>query len=289
MSLLRLFTVFLFASFLYLASHGQPVSAEETKPVHIEVDASVLGFEPSFSYKITKDRLLVQAPAFISSIGATAVHDPHWNTVTISKGGQHIQLTAGVPVAHINGKKVALEVAPEHVKGELLIPLRAVGQALAVQVDWNPAYRAAILSTQQKNPGIVDKQMLTLAKEGRVKAISFSLGSTRQQIERAWGKPFDSYFYEGGKFFAYQSCTCSVLYDQHDQAAIFDLSAKKIGVLRTEDVRRILGKPKWEEESATHSEYLLYYPIGEYALTFFSTFQEGSIMSLWLQKQHADS
>ncbi|WP_167569001.1 stalk domain-containing protein [Brevibacillus migulae] len=289
MNQLRLLAVFLFASFLYLACNGQPVFAEGTKPVHIEVDASVLGYEPSFSYKIVKDRLLVQAAAFLTAIDAAEAHDPHWNTVTISKDGKRIQLTAGVPVAHINGKNVTMEVAPELVKGELLIPLRATSQALGVDVEWNPAYRAAILSTQQRSPGIVDKQMLSLAKEGRVKAIPFSLGSSRQQIEQAWGKPFDSYYYEGGKFFAYQSCSCSVFYDQHDQAAIFDLPAKKIGVLRAEDVRRILGKPKWEEESATHSEYLLNYPIGEYALTFFSTFREGSIMSLWLQKQHLDS
>ena len=175
-----------------------------------------------------------------------------------------------------------MQVAPEQDRSELLVPLRFVSETLGVKVEWNARYRAAVLSTQKKNFGIVDKQMLSLAKEGKIKALSLPLGIARQQIEQQWGKPFDSYYYEGGQFFAYQACTCSVFYDSQGNSAIYDLLAKKIGYLKTADVRMVLGKPEWEGENATHSGYLLYYPAGAYQLAFFATFQEGTIMSLWL-------
>ncbi len=285
MNKVRLLFFFLFASFFCWAIDEQPVSAEVVKPVHIEVDAGVLTYDSGFHYKLVNDRLLVQASTLIPSLGAKEQHDLVWESVTISKGKMSIVLKAGQHAALVNGKHIRLEVAPVKDRGGLLIPLRFVSETLGVKVEWNAQYRAAVLSTQKKNLGIVDKQMLSLARAGKVKSLSLPLGISRLQIEKQWGKPFDSYYYEGGQFFAYQSCTCSVFYDSQGRSAIYDLSSKKVGYLKVADVRSVLGKPEWEEENATHSDYLLHYPAGEYALTFSATFQEGTIMSLWLQKQ----
>lgn len=285
MGKIRLLFFILFAFWFGWCFHGQPVQAVAYKPVHIEVDASVLSYDPAFTYQIVNDRLLVQTSALAKAIGASEQLDPARESVTISKAARKIVLKANSPYALVNEKKVPLEVAPRQEHGELLVPLRFVSQTLGVKVEWNAAYRAAILSTHKKHPGIVDKQMLMLAGKGTVKGVAFPLGTPQQQIERAWGQPFDSYYYEGGKFFAYKGCNCSVLYDEQGKAAIYELFSPKVGYLYTEDVRKVLGKPEWEDESATHSNYLLYYPVGSYAITFFATFREGTIMSLWLEKR----
>ncbi|NGQ94899.1 DUF4309 domain-containing protein [Brevibacillus sp. SYP-B805] len=269
---------------------GRTAHAADAPAAAIEVDGNVLTYMEQFEYTIVQDRLLVSAAELFASLGAQVEHDPAWTTITAVKGSNKLQLRAGTSFAVVNGQRVKLPLAPRPQKGGMLVPLRFVSESLGAQVEWVAYARTAVIATRPKDFGIVEKEMLALAARGEVKGIPVTLGAAREDIEKTWGKPVDTYAYEGGIFHLYAACGCAVLYDDTGKAAILWVFQQQIGYLRAEDVRRALGKPEWERESDTHAAYLLRYPAQANVLTFFATFRDGTITALWLEKnvRHPD-
>jgi hypothetical protein len=276
----------LFGLFFTLAA-GQAAHADNSPPATIELDGNVLTFMEHFEYIFAGDRLLVSAPELFAALGANVEHDPAWQNMTATKDNHTLQLQAGKNTACLDGKKVALEHSPRPGKGGMLVPLRFVSESLGAKVEWYADSRTVVIMNKAKNLGIVDKELLPLAAKGLVKGIPFPLGTERNQIEKLVGSPTDSNMFEGGSFFYYPPCDCAVLYDEQNHAAILWLFPQKIGNLRTQDVRKVLGKPEWEEESQTHVMYLLYYPAGPHAITFHATFKDGTVNGLWLEKKRS--
>lgn len=270
---------------LFLLMFAAPAWASEyrqAKPVSGEVDGHIISFEQQ-DYVILNERILVPPEKLLSLLEAKYSWNEKSKTLTADRGSRRIVLTVGKPTANVNGTvKRAMPSVQLH-NSRPIIPLRLVSEALGAKVEWYSDTRTAIVITKPKKLGIVQKELLTIAAEGKMKGFPFPLGTPRQVIEKSLGTPIADDYYEGGQFFLYANCHCSLLYNEKHQLSILWLGREKIGMLRTADIRRILGKPKWEDNSATHDGiYFLYYPAGKNSITFHASSKHGVIDSLWL-------
>lgn len=273
-------------SFLFCLFLSAPAYAEQTrKPVSVEIDGDVFSYEQS-SYQIANDRILVPFEHLFTLLGTQYHWDEKTQTVTATKGEQKVTVTIDKPQAMFNGKKVNLSPPAQIILTEPMVPLRAVSEALGAKVIWDKETRTAMVDIQPKKLGIIGKDLLPLAANGKAQGFLFELGTPRKTIEQKWGTPTESYYYEGGEFFMYKGCNCSILYNDDQKASIFWLNATLVGNVKTADVRNVIGKPRWEEENPTHSGYLMYYPSGKNSLMFHSASKNGTINSLKLSDRY---
>lgn len=273
--------VLLIAIFTFFAA--ETASAEVTQRVSVEVDGEVFSFEQA-DYILTGGRILVPDQHLFVRLGAKNSWNEKTKTITATKGTRKLALTVGKSIAVINGKKVKVE-QPARIIGErTMVPLRLASEALGAKVSWDPETRTAFVDMREKKLGIMDKGMLSLGAQGKVKGFPIELGTLRTEVEQKWGKPSEIFYYEGGQFYMYKVCDCAIFYNESNAASILWLGSANIGHVKTADVRQILGKPKWEEESQTYTEYLLYYPTGSSSnsIMFRSSSKNGTVNSLWL-------
>jgi len=82
-------------------------------------------------------RTLVPLRTIFEALGATIEWDNATKTVTAEKGDTVIVLTIGSTSPTVNGKIVPIDQPGIIVDGRTLVPLRFVGEALGVKVDWD--------------------------------------------------------------------------------------------------------------------------------------------------------
>jgi hypothetical protein len=63
--------------------------------------------------------------------------DPATQDVTISKGGMVVQLTIGSTTMLLDGKAIAMDVAPEISNGRTCLPVALVAEALGANIAWD--------------------------------------------------------------------------------------------------------------------------------------------------------
>jgi len=114
-------------------SQPSDASSSNTK-ISVALDGHALSFD--VQPVIKNGRVMVQARAISEDLGAAIRYDDNPLTVTITKGSISISLQAGSPVADVNGKRIALDVLPEIIKGHIYVPIRLVAEAMGCQVDW---------------------------------------------------------------------------------------------------------------------------------------------------------
>ncbi|MCL6577637.1 copper amine oxidase N-terminal domain-containing protein [Kyrpidia sp.] len=94
------------------------------------------GLQPSFDVPpvVQDGRTLVPIRQIAEALGATV----NWNqgTVTIRREKQTVTLRIGDPSASVNGQNITLDVPPELSGGRTLVPLRFVGEAFGMAVDY---------------------------------------------------------------------------------------------------------------------------------------------------------
>lgn len=272
-----------FLLIVFFACMAGTASAEEAQRVSVEVDGDVLSFEQA-DYIVAGGRILVPYQQIFAELEAKQSWNGKTKTITASKGTRQVVLTVGKSIAVINGKKVQIEQPARIIGDRIMVPLRLVSEALGAKVSWDLETRTAFVDMREKTLGIMENGMLALAAQGEVKGFPFALGTARTEIEEQWGKPGESFYYEGGEFFIYKGCDCAIFYNETNQASILWLTSAKIGHVKTADVRQILGKPKWEDEDQTHTGYLLYYPAdnNSNSIMFHASSKNGTIVSLWL-------
>ncbi len=91
--------------------------------------------------RIENGRTLVPFRAIFEKMGATINYDAASRTIRATRGSKNIALTIGSTTATVDGKSVALDVAPSIVDDRTLVPLRFVGEALGASVTYDGASR----------------------------------------------------------------------------------------------------------------------------------------------------
>ncbi|TCZ77187.1 hypothetical protein E0485_12055 [Paenibacillus albiflavus] len=103
-------------------------------------------------YIIEESGITMVPLRFISeALGAEINWDPKPKKITIHMESNSIYLTIGQKTAEVNGKKSALEVAPELRNDWTMVPLRFVSESLGAEVKWEAATKTAKIYSSGNN------------------------------------------------------------------------------------------------------------------------------------------
>ena len=120
-------------------------------------------FDTSLDIKVTLDdaqlefdvkpvteegRTLVPVRKIFETLGATVDYDDATRTVISRKGDLIIVMQIDNNVMFVNSAPVQLQVPAREVGGRTLVPLRAIGDAMGVDVAWDEATTTAKLFTK---------------------------------------------------------------------------------------------------------------------------------------------
>ena len=115
----------------------------EDMNITVELDGSVLEFDQK--PLVESGRTLVPVRKIFETLGATVDYDDATRTVISRKGDLFIVLQIDNDVMFINGETKKLDVPAREVGGRTLVPLRAISEAMNVDVAWDEATSTAKL------------------------------------------------------------------------------------------------------------------------------------------------
>lgn len=95
---------------------------------------------------IVDNRTLVPVRGIFEELGYTVDYDNVTKTATLTRGSSVVSMTAGNTYFTAEGKEITPEVPQQIIDGSFMLPLRAVSEAIGVQVDWDAATKTAIVN-----------------------------------------------------------------------------------------------------------------------------------------------
>lgn len=116
--------------------------------------------------QIVRDSVLLPLRSISQFLG----YEVNWNVATkeidIIEGGTRIKLVISSDKAQVNGEEVKLSVPAQIIEGITYVPLRFVGEALNMGVDWDNQTQSVNLEGKYSLDE-VNKQLLVRTKEGK--------------------------------------------------------------------------------------------------------------------------
>jgi len=96
---------------------------------------------------IDEGRTLVPVRAVFETAGAFVDWDQNTQTATITRGGIEVNITLYDNVLYKNGEAIALDVPAKMVNDRILIPVRAIGEAMDFVISWDGWHSQVVVST----------------------------------------------------------------------------------------------------------------------------------------------
>ena len=94
-------------------------------------------------------RVLVPLRTVAETLGYDVAWHPAEQAVTVCRGGESFALPPDLDPAYIhlfvNGVELQPDVPPKIIDGRTMVPIRAVAEALGIEVAWDGDYRAVIV------------------------------------------------------------------------------------------------------------------------------------------------
>jgi len=120
-------------------------NAATTSPRQYDLDIKVLynarQIASDVKPEVKNSTVFVPFRAVSDALGAQLAVTPDWKTITFAKGSRKVTVTIGSKTAVVNGKNVALTVAPYATKGRTMVPTRFVSEQLGEPVEWDSLSR----------------------------------------------------------------------------------------------------------------------------------------------------
>ncbi|MBS6366131.1 MAG: DUF4163 domain-containing protein [Clostridiales bacterium] len=120
-------------------------SALAAAPISVTIDGEYLS--AAQAPVIQENRTLVPMRAIFEALGAEVQWDADSRSITATKGDTTIEMAIGQTEMTVDGKSVALEVAPTILNNNTMVPVRAVAESFEAQVDWDAEARQVVIST----------------------------------------------------------------------------------------------------------------------------------------------
>jgi peroxiredoxin len=95
-------------------------------------------------------RILVPMRGILEWLGASVTWNEKARTVTAKKGSKSIEIAVGSRKARVGGKDASLDAPAQMVNGRVYVPLRFVGEALGVKVEYRPQDGGILLESGAK-------------------------------------------------------------------------------------------------------------------------------------------
>lgn len=125
-------------------------------------------------------RVLVPLRGVLEQMGAYVDWQPAGQLVTATKGDTDIQLRIGDRVARVDNRPVTLDVPAMIVRGNTMVPLRFMSEALGAEVRWEPQQYAVLINSgvtsslpsrpeeydNRPTPQTIDLESFTLNRTG---------------------------------------------------------------------------------------------------------------------------
>ena len=96
---------------------------------------------------IIQDRTMVPIRAVFEKAGAEVSWDDPTKTATIKRGDYTVVVKLNQPYIYKNSAPIALDVPPAVVSDRILIPVRAIAEAMDFGVTWNSVMKSVLIST----------------------------------------------------------------------------------------------------------------------------------------------
>lgn len=107
----------------------------EDMEVIVELDGNVLEFDQK--PLVESGRTLVPVRKIFETLGATVDYDDATRTVISRKGDLIIVMQIDNDLMFVNSEAIKLDVPAREVGGRTLVPLRAISDAMGVEVGWD--------------------------------------------------------------------------------------------------------------------------------------------------------
>lgn len=98
---------------------------------------------------IIEGRTMVPVRGVFEYMGYQVEWDSATKTALLKNDKTTIMLINGAPSFYVNGKTITPDVPHQIVNGRFMLPLRAVGEALNAQVDWDSANKIAYVTQEE--------------------------------------------------------------------------------------------------------------------------------------------
>ncbi|MGN7453561.1 stalk domain-containing protein [Paenibacillus pasadenensis] len=133
---------------LFVAAVSIPATGTAAAaPIQVKVDGSTLRFD--VPPQIINGTTMVPYSAIVSKIGAKLSLDSQTKTLKVSRGAKSVQLKLGSSQAAVDGKTVTLGAKVVEKDGRTLVPLRFLGEAFGLWVNWNGSSKTASIETKR--------------------------------------------------------------------------------------------------------------------------------------------
>lgn len=109
------------------------ITCSAQSKIKINYNGQEIGFDKEV--KLIDSTILLPLRAVSQELGYTVNYTKR--SIEISGGETKVILTVGSTMAVVNGEEVKLNIAPDVIEGTTYVPLRFIGEALNLQVDWD--------------------------------------------------------------------------------------------------------------------------------------------------------
>ncbi len=135
------------AASILCSAAGFRVSAEEDI-ITVKVNNSAVEFDQQ--PVLINDRTMVPIRAVFEKAGAAVGWDQPTQTATIAKGTVIVTLKYGDTAMYKNGERIELDAPAAMINDRILIPVRAIAEALDFSVSWDGLHSLVLVSTNGK-------------------------------------------------------------------------------------------------------------------------------------------
>lgn len=114
--------------------------------ISVRIDDRPLAFSGQGPAQV-QGRVLVPLRGIMEALGATVKFDGATQAVTATRGASVLSLVLGNRNASVDGRLVTLDVPAQIVNGSTMVPLRFVGEALGVGVNWQGSTNTVLITS----------------------------------------------------------------------------------------------------------------------------------------------
>jgi len=129
---------------------GMPEKVPETEPTLAPITVTVNGKKLEFDTEPTAidGRVLVPIRAIFTELGAEVTWNDEIKTAVAQGSGHTIQIVLDQKYFLKDGMPVSLSVPATAIGGRILVPIRAISQALDCDVNWDGVTRCVVITTK---------------------------------------------------------------------------------------------------------------------------------------------
>lgn len=111
-----------------------------------EVNVTVNGIPVDMDGVIADGRTMVPVRGVFEKIGYSVDWNSDTKTATLTKGSNTVEMTDGNTYFTCNGTQITPDIPQQIIDGRFMLPLRAVGEAINADVDWDNETKTAAIT-----------------------------------------------------------------------------------------------------------------------------------------------